>query len=220
MTSKDTIIIPTSYLPALNYFSEIVTAQHIFIEASENYVKQSLRNRCYIYAANGVLCLSVPVQKKNTPFQATKDIRIDYSTPWQANHWHSIVSAYNASPFFIYFRDDLAPFYEKKINFLLDFNTQILDMLVNKALGLKNKIQFTDNYIKDYTAEKDLRYICAAKRKCKPENSFVADSVTPYFQLFAHKFGFKANLSIIDLLFNEGPYKTLSYLTSMCNRKV
>lgn len=218
MSLKDSIIIPTSYLPPVNYFSEIVPAKEIFIEAHENYIKQSLRNRCFIYAANGVLPLSMPVQRKRTPFQATKDIKIDYSTPWQINHWRSIVSAYNASPFFIYFKDDLLAFYEKKYDFLIDFNTQTLDWLLSKVLGLSVNIKMTDKYVKDYLSEKDLRYICTAKRKCKPENMLADDTTVPYFQMFAHKFGFKANLSIIDLLFNEGPIMTISYLKSIYNR--
>ena len=130
------ILVSTSYLPSIQYFGKIVNASEIWIEAMENFPKQTLRNRCFIYAANGPLCLTIPVVKKQKPFQATKDILIDYTYSWQKIHWRSLVSAYNSSPYFQYYDYILEPFYNKKTKFLFDFNNELIIKLLNLILYL------------------------------------------------------------------------------------
>jgi hypothetical protein len=202
------ILVSTSYLPAIQYLKNILSATIINVEAMENYPKQTLRNRCFIYAANGPLCLTIPVQKKTNPFQYTKDILIDYTDNWQKIHWRSIVSAYNSTPFFMYYEHLFKPFYNKKIKYLLDFNNEQLSVILNEVFKLKIDIATTKEYVPEIENEKDLRYLCNYK-SYKIKSMML--SKKEYYQVFASKFGFIANLSIIDLLFNEGK-ETMAYL--------
>ncbi len=194
------VIVSTSYLPSILYFNKIINADTINVEAMENYPKQTLRNRCYIYAANGPLCLTIPVHKKEQPFQVTKDILIDYTYPWQKTHWRSIVSAYNSSPYFMFYDYILEPFYNKRIKFLLDFNNEILDKLLNDIFKQKISLNITKEYSK-YQTENDLRYLCDFKSY---KNMYCEANSEEYYQVFAPKHGFINNLCILDLLFNEG----------------
>jgi len=195
------VLISTSYLPSIYYFNKIISASAITVEAMENYPKQTLRNRCFIYAANGPLCLTIPIQKKERQFQVVKDIMIDYTYPWQKIHWRSIVSAYNSSPFFMYYDYLLEPFYNKKIKFMLDFNNELLDKVLNDILKFKAGINVTKDYTIKAENSNDLRYLCNSKSY---KNQYSSISFKEYYQVFAAKHGFIPNLSIVDLLFNEG----------------
>lgn len=208
---NNSALVSTSYLPSIIYFNKIINIGTINVEAMENYPKQTLRNRCYIYAANGPLCLTIPVHKKENPFQITKDILIDYTYPWQKTHWRSIVSAYNSSPYFMYYDYIFEPFYNKKIKFLLDFNNELLDKLLNDILKLKTNLSITKEYTKNEN-ENDFRYLCDFKSY---KNQYCEAAQAEYYQVFATKYGFIPNLSIVDLLFNEGN-DAMVYLKREC----
>ncbi len=194
------VILSTAYLAPVQYFTKLFKYDEVFIEKHENFIKQSYRNRCKIYGANGELSLSIPVKKISLKTKI-KDLLIDYDTNWQKLHWKSIESAYRSSPFFEFYEDDLKPFYEKKYKFLLDFNIEIQNMVL-EHLDIDVNLKFTDKYCHILTEEiDDLREKIHPKKK---END--PDFITvEYTQVFQGKYGFIPNLSIIDLLFNEGP---------------
>ena len=126
------VYIATAYLGPIQQYCKMLQYPEVRIETAENYVKQTYRNRCVIAAANGPLSLSIPIVKPDTLKCQTKDIRISDHGNWRHLHWNALVSAYNMSPFFEYYADDFAPFYEKKYEFLLDFNEE-LRRLVKQA---------------------------------------------------------------------------------------
>lgn len=194
------VLLTTAYLGPIQYYSKLAHYSKIFIEAHENFVKQSYRNRCNIYGANGVLALSIPV-KKEKPKTKMKDLMIDYDTNWRKQHWKSIESAYRSSPFFEFYEDDFVPFYEKKYKYLLEFNHEIQQVIL-EHLELEPNIIFTKDYLEKEEIEMvDYREKIHPKKKIS-DNQFI---IKEYTQVFQEKHGFIANLSIIDLLFNEGP---------------
>lgn len=188
--------ISTAYLGPIQQYSKMFHFPEVRIETSENYLKQSYRNRCIIAGANGPLPLSVPIVKPDTLKCLTKDIRISDHGNWRHLHWNAIVSAYNSTPFFEYYEDDFAPFYEKKYEFLFDFNEE-LRMLICQLLDIQPQIQYTTSFEAD--VENDFRWISPKQDIADP--SFL---LKPYYQVFQDKHGFLPNLSIIDLLFNTG----------------
>ena len=188
--------ISTAYLGPVQQYSKMFHFPEVRIETSENYLKQSYRNRCIIAGANGLLTLSVPIVKPDTLKCLTKDIRISDHGNWRHLHWNAIVSAYNSTPFFEYYEDDFAPFYEKKYEFLFDFNEE-LRMLICQLLDIQPQIQYTTSFEAD--VENDFRWISPKQDIADP--SFL---LKPYYQVFQDKHGFLPNLSIIDLLFNTG----------------
>jgi hypothetical protein len=192
------IYVLTAYLAPVEYYVEIAKAETVFIENCDFYQKQTYRNRCRIAAANGLMTLSIPVEKTGSEKIYTRDVRISGHNDWQLNHWRSIESAYNSTPFFEYYKDELIPFYEKKWTFLWDFNQELLSKML-ELLNLQPVIQLTDEY-KDKPDDSflDLREAIHPK---KESQSFYG---RPYYQVFEQRFGFQPNLSIIDLLFNMG----------------
>ena len=139
------ICLSSAYLAPVEYYSEIAKADDVFIEGHDYYLKQTYRNRCLIAAANGQMALSIPVEKASGEKILTRDVRISDHTDWQLNHWRSIESAYNSTPFFEYYKDDLLPFYEKKWTYLMDFNLEI-QLKILDLLNLNKKIQLTGEY--------------------------------------------------------------------------
>ena len=202
-SGNETVILSTAYLGPIQYFTKFILYSRVLIEQHETYLKQSYRNRCYICGTNGRISMVIPVKKLNSNNTETKDILIDYDTNWQRIHWNSIVSAYRASPFFEFYEDDLGNFYSNKEKTLLDFNQKIL-LLILGFLEINIEIKLTDTYHKRYEHEMDYRQcINPKKRLAEKDNRFVP---CKYDQVFIEKHGFLQNLSIIDLLFNEGPY--------------
>jgi hypothetical protein len=169
----------------------------VLIEKQEGYAKQTFRNRCNIYGPNGKQALVIPVNRKNNTI--ITDVRIDYSSNWNKIHWKSIESAYNKSPFFIYYADYFIPFYSKKYTFLFDLNTELI-LLVLKLLRSETDLLFTKEFNRIYNDKKDYRNNISPKSK-----SFLSDVTNGYYhQVFNEKHGFLSDLSIIDLLFNRG----------------
>ena len=172
-----------------------------WIDGWEHYQKQSYRNRCALYGPNCVQTLQVPILKSETHNPMTKDIRIAYQTPWQKNHFNTIRSLYKSSPFFDYYADDILPFYERRYDFLLDYNRAILEVCL-KWLKMPNNTILTADY--EHTPDcPDYRNTIHPKTSHQaPDEHFVAQ---PYTQVFDERFGFIPNLSIIDLAMNCGP---------------
>ena len=191
------VFLSSFYLGPAGYYAALFQSDAAKIEICENYQKQSYRNRCVIAGANGPMPLSIPVEKPETLKCPTKDIRIADHGNWRHLHWNAIVSAYNSSPFFDYYRDDFAPFYEKQFIFLCDFNEE-LRKLVCHFLNMETPVSYTTRYQETPPCGAiDLREAFHAKRKPGYE--------TPaYYQVFSEKLGFVPNLSIVDLLFNMG----------------
>ena len=187
--------------------TEIIHAEDVLIEVHETFPKQTFRNRCEIYGANGILPLSIPVHKPQGSHTKTIDIQISYGIPWQHIHWISIQSAYNSSPYFLYYRDYFEPFYFKKFKFLVDFNSELLETIL-RLTGKKAIFPFTEDYLKEPEEMLDLRN-AFNKREVKRHGIKLS-----YYQVFSDKTGFVPNLSIIDLLFNEGK-QSLNYLQAI-----
>ena len=195
-----TIILPTTYLGNLLYYTHLIQ-DNSMIDVHSHYAKQTYTNRCTILSTNGPQDLTIPVvkPKDKTPI---KDIRISTHDNWQQLHWRAIQSAYNSTPFFEYFCDDYAPFYEKKWDFLLDFNLEIQQKTLELLNFINIPITLSDSYIEPQNFNtKDLREVINPK---KFDVSLYNNLSTPYYQIFDSKFGFTPNLSIIDLLFNMG----------------
>ncbi|NTW32235.1 MAG: WbqC family protein [Bacteroidetes bacterium] len=192
------MVFSTAYLPPIEYFKELAKYRSIYIDKYENYIKQTYRNRCNIYTANGKLSLSVPVIKTTGNHTKIKDIEIDNNQAWQHIHWLSIESAYNSSPFFLYYRDYFEPFYNKKFKYLIDLNTELLYLLL-KLCDISCEIKFSESYIETSEILKDYKSIISPKNK-----KSLVPIFPEYTQVFDDKHGFMQNLSIVDLLFCEG----------------
>lgn len=203
-------ILSLAYLGNIRYFTKLCFTDCI-IDIHEHYVKQSYRTRCDILTANGPTPLIInTVKGSNSDKVSVKDTRIDYSKRWQHQHWQSLVSSYKSSPYFDYFADIFAPFYSKRYDFLLDFNTELLHNVL-KLLGSDICPRFSDKYIdiREHSGEgsgiiyNDLRNGISPKpRLSLPDAGFTPEH---YWQVFSDKLGFVPNLSVIDLLFCEGP---------------
>lgn len=191
----------TAYLPPIQYFSKLKNFNEVTIEHHEHFQKQTYRSRCHIYGANGMLKLSIPVTHSGER-TIIKDVKISNTHDWQKIHWKSIESAYRCSPYFEFYESEFAPFYqEKKTEFLIDFNNEILDLLL-RLLKLKITIKPTSEYTQEITTGADFRNNITPKIPAEQDKQFISQ---PYIQVFGSKHGFIHNLSIIDLLCNEGP---------------
>lgn len=201
------VLLSTSYLPSISIISACSGPEEIIIEGFETYSKQTCRNHCVIYGPNGPQMLSIPVYKVFGNHTMVKDVQISFANSWQKIHWRSIETAYNNSPFFLYYRDQLEPFYNKRIDHLLEYNTELFKVLLG-ILGLEKKIRFTDHYSKNPESFMDNRGLVNKKMN---SNSI---AYPEYQQTFHPKFGFLPDLSIIDLIFNLGP-EAIDYLQAL-----
>lgn len=192
-------IFPLFYLPPVSYFSALKDHDFDFlIEREEHFPKQTYRNRARIYSPNGPLDLFIPVVKGSKFHTKIKDVKISYDFKWQRLHWLSLESCYRNSAYFEYYEDELTPFYEKKFDYLFDYNLELLKWLF-KQLKRKEELRFTDEYVKDLDPGADFRDKLHFKH---PEYIVPAK---PYYQVFEERIGFLPNMSIVDLLFNQGP---------------
>lgn len=193
------LILPALYLPPISYFSAIAhAAGNILLEKHEHYPKQSYRTRASIYSANGKLDLIIPVHKGKNGHTKMKDVRINYDADWQRLHWMSLQTAYRRSAYFEYYEDDFALFYQQRYDLLFDYNAAQLALLL-RLLKIDSQIGSTASYREDYSPHIDFR------TSIHPKKSHLHPAPRPYYQVFETKHGFLGNLSIVDLLFNQGP---------------
>jgi hypothetical protein len=190
-----------AYLPPIAWFQHALQCENIFIEAHENYNKQSYRNRCKILSANGVLDLSIPIIQANSK-HTIKNVVTQENEPWRKIHWLAICSAYGKSAFFLYYRDDFEAIYKQTdCTHLFELNILFIK-LIFKLLKTNCELQFTHKYDEPSVHTRDFRNSFQAKNPALGSELLVQ---TNYYQVFAEKFPFQPNLSILDLLFNVGP---------------
>ena len=186
-------ILPLSYLPSVEWFSYAKQGDCI-IDLGEHFIKRSERNRARILASDGVMDLTVQVHRANRPRTPMTQMTLDYSKRWQHQHWGALVAAYKGSPYFDYYADLLAPFYEREWKYLRDYNMEIIELLCREAGIAMPKV--SETYIDATDTDIDLR----------PKQKFMSEfHAEPYFQVFSDRLPFAENLSFIDLLFAEGP---------------
>ena len=191
------ILIHPTYFPSISHYIAMVQAGSVTFEMEDNFQKQTNRNRMYIYSPNGIQLLNVPVKHSIDKHQKYKEVRIENDFDWQKNHFKSLEAAYRTSPFFEYFEDDFRPLFEKKQEFIMDLNLEIFE-LVNSSLGIKIEAQKTTEFFHEAIDYKDYRSLANGKKD--------TTQIEEYTQVFNEKHGFINNLSILDLLFNEGRY--------------
>jgi len=194
------IVLGSAYWPNIQYLYYLLNASYVHIDLYEHYQKQSYRNRTCILSSNGELSLSIPVKKwkDKDPLIA---IEISYAEDWQKQHWRSIMSAYKNSPYFDFLEDELRSFYETEYKFLHEFNAEQLKWIM-KAFRLKKEIRYSEKYI-EIGSEIDLREEIHPKKETS-DKQLTELLGTPYYQTFSDKMGFVPNLSVLDLIFNEG----------------
>lgn len=199
------IIIHPAYFPNIAHFVAMVNAKEVILEMDDNFVKQTYRNRAYIYGANGKLALNIPVVHTQKNRQKYRDVKVFNEEKWQSLHWKSLLSAYRTSPFFEFYEDELQPLFEYKVDYILDFNLKCIELICN-CLQLEINTSKTEVYQNKVEDINDFRHLVNAKK----EQHYPFDT---YTQVFSDKHGFINNISILDLLFNEGP-NALNYLES------
>jgi hypothetical protein len=188
-------IFPTAYLPSIEYVSLFLKTEDASIELFETYQKQSCRTRTNVMTANGIQTLTIPVIKTNGNHTLTKDIEISYKESWQQVHLRCLESAYRKSAYFDYYFPYFEKIYKQKFNTLVELNDFCLKTIL-KIMKVKKDYSFTTDFER-IIDENDYR-ISLSKGTNKIE-------MKPYYQVFADRHGFIPNLSIVDLLFNEGP---------------
>ena len=216
------ILLETAFLPPVSYFAAIAEEftlspgrvnsfipATVYLEACENYQKQSYRNRCKIYAAGGTEALSVPIVHENGTYSIPiAKIRIDWSTPWLMRMKRAIASAYESSPWFDDYKDEFFGILDKHHERLFDLNLDLIRFFLKKT-WIEADIRLTERFTghNDGLYGRDLRGIIHPKRP----NTILRDLKLekPYWQVFSLKYGFESDLSIMDLLFNEGPESIL-----------
>jgi hypothetical protein len=206
-TGSNTVFLSTAYFPPIEYFYYLQKFENAVIEAEETYPKQTYRNRCIIFSEKGKLTLTLPVSKPYGNQTKTKDILIFNEDRWQLNHWRAIYSAYQNSPYFLYYRDELEIFFTKKAVNLFNWNQEITKKLC-QLIGIKSQIAVSEEFAKPGNVENDYRFIIS------PKLSSTLTKFPKYIQVFSDRHGFIENLSILDLLFNLGP-DTMTYLKNM-----
>ncbi len=197
---KKSALLSSAYMPPVQWFTKLVAYSKVYVEQYDHYCKQTYRNRCIIATQAGTQVLTVPV---TLPESKTfmRDVLISNHGDWRHLHWQSLVSAYENSPFFEFYADDFRPFFEKDYKYLFDFNQELTAMIC-RLIDLEYSPVITAEYANAaQLCADDFRDAINPKHPAEDSN-FVAQE---YYQVFARRNGFKPNLSIVDLLFNEGP---------------
>lgn len=208
-------LLSSTYFGPIQWYQKLNRYQTSWIERYDSYQKQTYRNRCMIATTNGLQALTVPVVRGETNLM--KDIRISDHGNWRHLHWHALLSAYSESPFFEYYMDDIHPFFEKKWDFLYDFNLEICHTVCS-LLDIRPTIRPTDTFCPKNQLSDDISTIVNTSNYCVNKSNDFRDAINPkhpqddstfvpkqYYQVYNMKFGFQSNLSILDLLFNMGP---------------
>ena len=208
-------LLSSTYFGPVQWYQKLNRYDECLIERHESFIKQTYRNRMIIPTTNGPLSLTIPTNHDTS--MAMKDIRISDHANWRHVHWNALLSAYGESPFFEYYQDDIRPFYEKKYDFLFDFNMEIMEKMI-ELLDIRPRVSVTDRYV----LSEERRAVGSEERRVKSEefNTQIKDfrdvirpkkplpdaEFTPkrYYQVYEQKHGFLPNMSILDLLFNEG----------------
>lgn len=191
------VLVHPTYFPSISHYVSMVQADSVLFEMEDNFQKQTNRNRMYIYSPNGIQLLNIPVKHSKTAHQKYKEVKIEQNFNWQKQHFKSLEAAYRTSPFFEYFEDDIAPVFRKNHLFLMDLNFEIFE-IINQCLGISIPFEKTIEFFHEVNDVDDFRFLTNGKK-----DSFQGE---PYTQVFEEKNGFLNNLSILDLLFNEGRY--------------
>lgn len=211
-----TALLELQYLPPISYFAQLAYYSTIVIEQHEHYIKRSYRNRCHIAGANGVLRLSIPLEKGKNAGLNIRRVRIAYHDNWQQQHWQSLQSAYGNAPFFEYYADELYPIYQQPYELLWDWNWALLQLVLS-WLPISPTILLSDKYLKEPSLD-----VIDLRNQIRPQHRPIATdaslppslrrAIPSYPQVFQEKTGFLANLSILDLLFCQGP-AAVTFLT-------
>lgn len=194
-----TAILSAAYFGPVQWYQKLNRYDRCLIECHDHYIKQTYRNRCTIATTQGMQTLSVPIERYDGLKCAMRDIRVSDHGNWRHLHWNALMSAYGESPFFEYYADDIRPFFEKRWEFLFDFNMEITFKMC-ELIDIRPTISTTDAYVADTAGMHDFRDTIRPKHPL-PDEQFVP---TPYYQVYRQKHGFLPNLSVLDLLFNEG----------------
>ncbi|MDT0642860.1 WbqC family protein [Zunongwangia sp. F363] len=205
------ILLHPVYFGPVSQYVQLVNAEEVIFENEDNYQKQTYRNRMYIYDANGKLLLNIPIKHtsalgiSSSGHQKYKQVLIENEFEWQKQHWRALKASYQTSPFFEFYEDELYPLYHKKYELLMEFNYSCMQFVLD-CLQVDIPFRKTSEYILNLKDVEDCRHFVDAKSKEKFSNK-------RYAQVFEPKHGFIPDLSILDLLFNEGP-NSLEYLRS------
>lgn len=194
-----TALIEAQYLPSIAYFAALRPAKEIILEKHEHYQKQTYRNRCYVNAVQGREALIVPLTAKHGKVPIA-EVRIDHSQKWLNNHWRTLRSAYGKAPFFEHYSHDLEKVLFKKQEFLYDLNFDLLSMCL-KWLNWDVSVEESLSY--DPAPDQpisDLRSVINPKKAVNLSRFY---HPARYYQVFGNTFA--ENLSLVDLIFCEGP---------------
>lgn len=203
----DTIITEFQYFGNVNWYKMLFQFSNIQFEQYEAYQKMSFRNRCMIVGSNGLINLSVPLEKGRSQKLLMKDVKISYSENWQEQHWRSIYSCYRNSPFFEFYEESLHLLFEVRPTYLIDLNWETFEW-VKKRLKMIAQFERTDQYIQEVSTN-----CFDARNLFKPKSYEQVKEVVTYQQVFEDRIGFKPNLCVLDLMFCNGP-SSKSLITS------
>ena len=198
------VLLSTTFFGPVQWYQKLHRADDVLIEQWESFQKQTYRNRCLIATTNGVQALTVPVERGASPLM--KDIRISDHGNWRHLHWMALKSAYGESPFFEYYQDDIRPFFERRWDYLLDYNEAICEKMC-ELIDIQPRMAYSSEFLLEPTTHTDFRSAINPKHPA-PDPDFTP---RPYYQVYATKQGFLPNLSILDLIFNTGP-ESIFYL--------
>ena len=195
-------LLTTTYFGPVEWYQQLNRADVVYLEACESFIKQTYRNRCIIATANGQQALTVPIEHGGS--RLIRDVRISNHGSWRRVHWNALQSAYSESPFFEFYADDLRPFFEQDYEFLYDFNFKIMQKMC-ELLDIHPHVLHSEKFRMKSVEFATAHDVSAKGIAVADSTLYTLHSTKPYYQVFAHKFGFQPNLSILDLLFCMGP---------------
>lgn len=207
MQNSQLPVFSTAYFPPVSYLSQCLKQDSFLIEIHETYPKQTYRNRCVIATANGLQNLTIPVRKTFGNQTRTAEIIISEAEPWQRLHKRALEAAYKASPFYDFYIADLLPVFDQQYETLTALNDAALKLIL-KLLKMDLSYSFTTEY------KRPSEFVADYRNFFSPKNPFNKEYFAEYYQVYSHKYPFQADLSILDLLFNEGP-QALLYLKNL-----